>query len=156
MSATSLVPDIGCAHDADLPWVTVGEGVELKVMRVVEDRGIWVIRNRFAPGLQIEKHRHTGEVHAFTLAGCWHYAEYGIDYPAGSYIHEPANSVHTLTVNEQNEGPTDVLFIMQGSNLVLGEDGETIIRVDDGQVTLAAYLAICEAQGHPEPPVVRR
>jgi quercetin dioxygenase-like cupin family protein len=155
MSAAALLPsDIGCAADAQLPWVTVGEGIELKVLRVVEEQGIWVIRNRFAPGVRIDPHRHTGEVHGFTLSGCWHYVEYGVDYPVGTYIHEPANSVHTLAVNADNPGPTDVLFVMQGANLVLGEDGQRIIRVDDGAVTLAAYLAICEQQGLGQPPVL--
>lgn len=149
-------PDIGCAHPADFPWVGVGEGIELKVMRVAEDQGLWVIQNRFAPGVAIETHRHTGEVHGFTLSGCWHYAEYGLDYPAGTYIHEPAHSVHTLTVNAENRGPTEVLFVMQGSNLVLAADGQTITRVDDGPTTLAAYLAICEAQELGRPPVLLR
>lgn len=158
MSAATATPpavDIGCTHDEEIPWVCVGEGIELKVMRVVEEQGIWVIRNRFAPGVSVMTHRHTGEVHGFTLAGCWRYAEYGIDYPAGTYIHEPANSVHTLTVNADNPGPTDVLFVMQGSNLNLGPDGE-IVRVDDGPTTLAVYLAVCEQQGLGRPPVLRR
>jgi 2,4'-dihydroxyacetophenone dioxygenase len=153
-AAPSLANPIGCTRDEEIPWVRVGEGIELKVMRVVEEQGIWVIRNRFAPGVQIATHRHTGEVHGFTLAGCWHYVEYGIDYPAGTYIHEPAHSVHTLSVNGDNRGSTDVLFVMRGSNLNLGRDGE-IVRVDDGPTTLAAYLAICEQQGLGRPPVLR-
>jgi quercetin dioxygenase-like cupin family protein len=157
MAAPARIPsDIGCAPPAEFPWVPVGEGIDLKVMRVVPDQGLWVIQNRFEPGVTIETHRHTGEVHGFTLAGCWHYAEYGVDYPAGTYIHEPAGSLHTLSVNADNVGPTEVLFVMQGSNLVLAGDGETITRVDDGPTTLAAYLAICEAQGKGRPPVLRR
>lgn len=161
MSAASAAPsiaapEVGRARDEDFPFVTVGEGIELKVLRVVESTGIWVIRNRFAPGVTIDTHRHTGEVHAFTREGCWHYVEYGVDYPAGSYVHEPASSVHTLRVNAENPGPTDVLFVMQGSNLNLGADGTTITRVDDGPTTLAAYLAICEAQGLGRPPVLVR
>lgn len=155
-AAETLTPDVGLARDDAFPWVTVGDGIELKVLRVVESAGIWVIRNRFAPGVQIDTHRHTGEVHAFTREGCWHYVEYGVDYPAGTYVHEPAHSVHTLRVNADNRGPTDVLFVMQGANLNLAADGATITRVDDGPTTLAAYLAICEAQGHPRPPVLLR
>lgn len=152
----SLGPEVGLARDDAFPWVTVGEGIELKVLRVVEATGIWVIRNRFAPGVRIDTHRHTGEVHAMTLTGCWHYVEYGVDYPAGCYVHEPAQSVHTLEVNDANREPTDVLFVMQGANLNLGPDGTTITRVDDGPTTLAAYLAICEAQGYARPPVLTR
>ena len=155
-AAETLGPPVGLARDDAFPWVTVGDGIELKVLRVVESAGLWVIRNRFAPGVRIDTHRHTGEVHAFTREGCWHYEEYGVDYPAGTYVHEPAHSVHTLRVNADNAGPTDVLFVMQGANLNLAEDGTTITRVDDGPTTLAAYRAICEAQGHPPPPVLLR
>lgn len=157
MSAAEIrMPEVALARDDAFPWVTVGDGIELKVLRVVGSAGLWVIRNRFAPGVRIDTHRHTGEVHAFTLQGCWHYVEYGVDYPAGTYVHEPAHSVHTLRVNADNAGPTDVLFVMQGANLNLAPDGTTITRVDDGPTTLAAYLAICEAQGHPRPPVLLR
>jgi len=152
-AAPALSSNIGCAHDADLPWVSLGEGIELKVLRVVEPAGLWVIRNRFAAGVQIPRHRHTGEVHGFTLQGCWHYIEYGIDYPAGSYIHEPANSVHTLRVPADNPGPTDILFVIQGANLNLDEEGK-VWRVDDGPTTLAVYLEVCAQQGRGRPPVL--
>jgi quercetin dioxygenase-like cupin family protein len=152
--APQSLPLVGHVHDEELPWVGVGEGIELKVLRVVRDTGVWVVRNRFAPGVSIPTHKHTGDVHGFTLAGCWHYAEYRVNYPAGTYIYEPAGSIHTLSVNADNQGPTDVLFVMQGSNLNLGPDGSTIWRVDDGPTTLAAYLAICQAQGLPRPKVL--
>jgi len=144
---------IAYAHDAEIPWVTVLPDVELKVLRVVEAQGLWVIRSRFAPGAEIETHRHTGDVHGFTQSGCWHYKEYKVDYPAGTYIYEPANSVHTLKANDDNRGPTEVLFVMRGANLVIGPNGE-VLRVDDGPTTLAFYLMFCEAQGLGRPPVL--
>ncbi len=152
--AENAAPMVAFARDEALPWVDAGEGVELKVIRVVDHAAIWVVRNRFAPGVQIPRHKHTGEIHAFTTRGCWHYAEYGIDYPAGTYVYEPAGSVHTLTVNRDNDGPTEALFVMQGVNLNLGPNGE-IERVDDGPTALAFYLAMCEAMGVPNPPVLR-
>jgi len=144
---------VGFADDSRIPWVTVFEGIELKVLRVVEREGLWVVRNRFAPGISIEPHRHTGEVHGFTISGSWRYAEYGVDYPAGTYIHEPAGSVHTLTVPLDRTEPADVLFVMQGANLVLGPGGE-ITRVDDGPTTLAFYQMLCESLGLAPPPVL--
>ncbi|HYB99982.1 MAG TPA: 2,4'-dihydroxyacetophenone dioxygenase family protein [Candidatus Limnocylindrales bacterium] len=147
---------VGCAPDDALPWLTVWEGIELKVLRVVASEGLWVVRNRFAPGTSIEKHRHTGDVHGFTISGSWRYLEYGIDYPAGTYIYEPAGSVHTLMVPGEATEPADVLFVMRGANLVLGDDGAMIVRVDDGPTTLAYYRMMCEAQGLPPPPVLER
>lgn len=147
---SGVVPHV---PDEQLPWIPAGDGVELKVLRVVSSAGLWIVRNRFRAGVQVPTHRHTGPVHGFTLTGRWHYAEYKIDYTAGSYIFEPANSVHTLTVNGDNTESTDVLFVMEGANLNLSESGE-IERVDDGPTTLAYYLAACESQGLPRPPVL--
>ena len=155
-AATNLpaaLPLVGHVPDAALPWVPIGEGMELKVLRVVRDTGVWVVRNRFAAGVSIPTHKHTGDVHGFTLAGCWHYAEYGVHYGPGSYIYEPAGSIHTLTVNADNRVPTDVLFVMQGANLNLTPDG-SISRVDDGPAALAYYYAVCAVQGLPRPPVL--
>lgn len=150
----NTLPMVSYARDEALPWVDAGDGLEIKVIRVVDSAALWVVRNRFAPGVRIPTHRHTGEIHAFTQRGCWHYAEYGIDYPAGTYVYEPAGSVHTLTVNEDNDGPTEALFIMQGVNLNLGPNGE-IERVDDGPTALAFYLAMCAEMGVADPPVLR-
>lgn len=150
---SSSFPVVGSVREDAVPWVEAWPGIQLQVLRVVESQGIWVVRNRFAPGVAIETHRHTGEVHAFTIAGSWRYAEYGIDYPAGTYVHEPANSVHTLTVPADQAEGADVIFVMQGANLVLGDDG-SVVRVDDGPMTLAWYRMMCESLGLPEPAVL--
>lgn len=152
MDITSAV---GFAREDDIPWIEVWPGIELKVLRVLESEGLWVVRNRFQPGTSIEQHRHTGDVHGFTISGSWCYAEYGVDYPAGTYIHEPAGSVHTLTVPARHTEPADVLFVMRGANLVLGPSGE-VTRVDDGPTTLAFYRMMCESRGLPPPPVLTR
>ena len=39
------------ASDAELPWVDGGGGIELKLLRVSLSTGVWVVRNRFAPGV---------------------------------------------------------------------------------------------------------
>ena len=62
--------------DDDAPWADTGMGVLLKVVRFDSQHGTWVILNRFRPGVQLQTHRHTGSVDAFTSAGRWHYLEY--------------------------------------------------------------------------------
>ncbi|GAA1973663.1 2,4'-dihydroxyacetophenone dioxygenase family protein [Catenulispora subtropica] len=145
----TLLPMVGHVREEDVPWVWIDK-VGLQVLRVNADTGVWVVRNRFKPGAVVQRHRHTGPVHGFTIAGRWRYAEYGIDYTAGTFIFEPANSVHTLTVPEENTELTDVVFVMEGANLNLAEDG-SVESVTDGSSTLAAYQKLCEAQGF-EPP----
>jgi 2,4'-dihydroxyacetophenone dioxygenase len=134
----------------DAPWADTGTGVLLKVVRYDSNHGTWVILNRFKPGVQLQTHRHTGSVDAYTSAGRWHYLEYDFYILPGSYLYEPANSVHTLHVPDDNTEDTDVCFIIEGALLNLAEDG-SVESVSDGPGTLEAYYALLEAQGDPLP-----
>lgn len=147
------VPEATHLGDDEIPFVDLGGGIELKVLMVRAEEGLWIIRNRFAPGVTVQTHRHTGPVFGYTISGAWKYAEYDYVNRAGSFLHEPAGSVHTLTVLEDNVEPTDVWFHMYGVNLNLAEDG-SVESVTDGAGVLAAYLAVCEAQGLGRPPVL--
>jgi len=133
--------------ETDLPFVETGPGTQLQLLQVDLNQGIWVVRTKFQPGTTIEKHYHTGPVFAVTLAGSWFYKEYP-EYKntEGSYLYEPAHSVHTLTVPESNEGLTDVWFAITGSNLNMNDNGE-VTSVVDAQSILAAYRALCREQG---------
>ncbi len=75
----------------ELPWVDLGDGIELKVLQVDLSQGLWVIRNRFAPGAAVQIHKHTGQVFAFTQSGSWKYAESEYVNTAGSYLFEPSS-----------------------------------------------------------------
>jgi quercetin dioxygenase-like cupin family protein len=143
------------AGESDLPWVDATGGIWLKVLRVDEARGIWVVRNRFEPGVRLQTHRHTGPVDGYTVSGRWHYLEYDFYSGAGSYIREPAGSVHTLDVPGDNTEVTEVLFVMEGVNLNLADDG-SVESVTDGKGTLAAYEALAISQGFDPPTAVIR
>ncbi|HEV3131678.1 MAG TPA: hypothetical protein VGY51_06925, partial [Acidimicrobiales bacterium] len=69
---------------------------------------------------------------------------------AGSFLYEPAGSVHTLQCVEDE---TRVWFQMYGANLNLDAEGN-VESVFDGAGTLAAYVALCEAEGLPRPNVL--
>ena len=137
----------------ELPFVDVGDGTHLQVLQVDIEQGLWVVRTRFEPGTVVQTHKHTGEVYAFTLTGSWKYAEYPEVNTAGSYLYEPAGSVHTLTVPAENEEPTDVWFAIHGANLNLDEAGNVTSVIDAGTV-LEGYFALCEAYGLGRPAVV--
>jgi 2,4'-dihydroxyacetophenone dioxygenase len=134
----------------DAAWADTGMGIKLKVVRYDQLKGTWVIMNRFDPGTRLQIHRHTGPVDGYTLRGRWHYLEYDFWSTPGSYIYEPANSVHTLDVPEDNTGETDVLFIIEGALLNLDPEGN-VESYSDGPGTLAAYYALLEAEGKPRP-----
>ena len=137
----------------ELPFVTIDEGIELQLLQVDIPNGLWVIRNRFAPGSRVQTHKHTGQVFAFTQSGSWKYDEYPEVNTAGSYLFEPAGSVHTLVVPDTNTEVTDVWFAIYGANLNLDADGNVELVIDAGMV-LDFYRALCAEQGIADPPII--
>lgn len=134
----------------DLPFVDIGDGSLLKVLQVKPQEGLWIVENIFKDGYEVDKHRHTGPVYAYTRTGAWRYKEYDYVNRAGSFLYEPAGSEHTLQAVEDQ---TQVWFQMYGSNVNMDADGN-ITSVVDGSLTLEFYLAMCEEQGLPRPNVL--
>ena len=155
MADTATAPGAILRREEELPFVDLGAGNKLQLLHVDLANGLWIVRNKFDPGTIVQKHRHTGPVYAFTQSGSWHYLEYPHDVNvAGSYLFEPAGSVHTLHVLDSNEGPTDVWFTIHGANLNLAAD-DSVEMVVDAQLILAYYRALCVAQFDlKDPPVV--
>ena len=139
--------------EEEIPWVDTGTGVELKLVQADIEAGLWIVRNRFAPGVVVQKHKHTGQVYGYTLTGAWMYAEYDYVNRAGSFLYEPAGSEHTLTVLDDNTELTDVWFQIYGSNLNLDAEGN-VESITDAEGIYAAYMAMCEAQGLGRPNVL--
>src|SRR5215813_13154547 len=152
---TPKIEPPGALHraDSDPPFVTFFEGLDFQLLQASVENGLWVVRTRFQPNVTISTHRHTGEVFAVTFSGQWKYLEYPEVNTAGSYLYEPAGSVHTLTVPEDVEGVTDVWFTIYGANLNLDEAGNVTTVIDAGLIR-DAYFGLCEAAGLGRPPVV--
>jgi hypothetical protein len=73
---------------------------------------------------------------------------------AGSYLYEPAGSVHTLNVPASNTEVTDVWFTIYGANLNLADD-DSVELVIDAHAILPYYRALCEAEhGVVDAPVI--
>jgi quercetin dioxygenase-like cupin family protein len=150
MAVVESAPTAVHIGDDELPFVEIGNGNKLKVLQVKEREGLWIVENIFQGGFAVQTHRHTGPVWGYTTAGAWKYKESDYVNRAGSFLYEPAGSVHTLTCIEDD---TRVWFHMYGANLNLDDDGK-VDSVTDGAGTLAAYYALCEAQGLPRPNVL--
>lgn len=149
---TNLGLPIGHATEIDTPWVDILGG-QLRLVHADIAQGTWIVANRFEPGMAVTRHRHTGPVYAWTTAGCWMYAEYGVRYEAGSYIYEPAGSIHTLIVPADNTELTEVFFVIHGANLDLDEN-DNITGLIDATSIGQAYNALCEMQGKTPPSFV--
>jgi 2,4'-dihydroxyacetophenone dioxygenase len=73
----------------------------------------------------IPLHYHTGIAEGYTLSGSWHYLEYPDQLQtAGSYLYEPAGSVHTFVCPESNTEDTVIFIRVEGGNVNFTEDGQ--------------------------------
>ena len=108
-------------HDDELPHVNLPDGSTLQLLQVDLTQNLWVVRNHFKPGFQIDTHYHPGPVFAVTQSGEWFYKEYPDKVNrAGSYLYEPAHSVHTLTVAEDATEDAVVWFAIVVSGVLFG------------------------------------
>ena len=129
--------------ESDLPFVDIGDGSSIQLLHVDLTQGLWVVRTRFKPDYKVDTHYHTGTVMAITLEGSWYYAEYPETLNTkGSYLFEPAHSVHTLIVSEE----ADVFFAINGANINMDKDGN-ILSVVDASFILNSYRMLCSMQG---------
>lgn len=144
------IPEAFEVSSDDLPfaddWLGI-KGIRLKLLMADIEGGRFVVRLRFAPGTQLPTHKHTGEVHAFTLSGEWYYLEYGSQTRsrAGSYLYEAPGSTHTLKVADDNTGETDVVYVVYGALLHMDETG-AIVAVGDAESHLRDYAAAVRAR----------
>lgn len=102
-----------------------GPGVSFQPLFIDPELGIWTVMGIFAPGAKLPTHLHTGGVHGYTLKGSWVYTEYPdqVQVP-GSYLYEPASSMHTFYVPDTNTEDTVVLFIVNGANIGFTDEGQ--------------------------------
>ena len=146
MTNDSNIPTSYHRGEAELPFVPYQEGVTFQLLQVDINNSLWVIRVKFDPGVTIQRHRHTGDVSAFTIAGSWKYLEYPDVNVTGSYLYEPAGSIHTLHVPDTNTEVTDVWFAIRGANLDLADDDSVLSIIDAGTI-LEIYRTQCAEIG---------
>mgnify|MGYP001156948121 CR=1 FL=1 len=137
----------------ELPFVPLSPGVTFQLMQVDINLGFWAVRTKFDAGTTVQKHRHTGTVFAYTTSGAWRYLEYPEVNTPGSYLYEPAGSIHTLHALPEIEGTTDVFFAIYGANLNLDENGN-IDSILDAAGILKLYYRECEKAKLPLPNVI--
>ena len=153
MALAQINTDTSLVTTEDIPWAELMPGVELKFLRVGGPSGTYTIITRFAPGIELPKHWHFGEVHAHTISGRWGYREYGWLAEAGSYAYEPVGSIHTLFTPEDNSEQTVVLFVIDKGMALLDENDQPF-HIEDAHGLYKLYLDALEAAGIPAPPGV--
>lgn len=157
MSTLTQIPPALTMTRNDLPWAhgVLAPGFSLQLLLADIENGLVVINGRFQPGTVIPTHRHTGPVHGFTQAGRWFYQEYGADSvnTAGSYIYEPAGSVHTLEAPADNTEVTEAAFVIYGALIMTDAQGDYLGTIDPTS-TIELYMSKLKEQGDTRPEII--
>jgi 2,4'-dihydroxyacetophenone dioxygenase len=127
------------------PWGTT----YMKLLRCSVAENSFTNIVRYPAGVQLATHLHTGPVHAYTFEGRWRYLEYDWEATAGSYVNEPAGTVHTLKIEDE----TLALFIVNGGFIYFDDKG-AFIRYQDAATTLEDCKAALAVDGLELPPAV--
>jgi quercetin dioxygenase-like cupin family protein len=109
-----------------LPWVPLAPGFSFKLLRATSDDDVWVELLRLEPGTTISRHRHTGEVHAYTLAGHREILETGQLVGPSEYVYEPPGNVDSWRA--VGDKPVVVFVMLRGAIEYLDEHGEVTRR----------------------------
>lgn len=128
--------------ETSLPWQPISNGFSLKALRATSDREARVLLLRLEPGTVIPRHRHSGEVHAYNLAGRRKLLETGEIVGPGGYVYEPAGNVDSwMAVGDET---LVVLVVVRGAVEYLDDAGQVLSRSTTGS-TGEAYRRYCES-----------
>lgn len=152
MGAIAALPDelAGCLDvparmtpAAATPWVPLAQGRAFKPIRFLRDDRGYVALLRLDPGTVVPPHRHTGELHAYTLSGCRELAS-GERVGPGDYVYEPAGCIDAWTA--VGDEPVIVLIVLHGAVEFLDAGGAVAWRYS-AQIKEKAYREHCAAHG---------
>ena len=109
-----------------MPWIPTGRGESFRPLRLAEDG--WSELMRLEPGSAVAVHRHTGEVHAFNLAGTREIFGTGERVGPGNYVDEPAATIGGWAAI--GDEPCVVHIKVTATIEYLGENGQVIESVN--------------------------
>ncbi len=111
-----------------IPWMQVTPGFEMKLVRgeTDDDTETRALLLRLQPGTIVARHRHTGEVHAYHLAGQRKLLDTGAIVGAGSYVYEPPGNVDSwMAVGDE---PLLAFVTLSGAVEYLDDAGHVVTR----------------------------
>jgi 2,4'-dihydroxyacetophenone dioxygenase len=126
-------------------WVGLGVNVFSRPLQFNVTQGQYTHVLRVTRAGLVQRHRHSGPVHAFVLKGRWHYLEHDWVAVEGGYVFEPPGETHTLVVPDGCDEMI-TLFQVTGSLVYVDPDGAAI-GFDDVFTRLDAARAHFERVG---------
>ncbi len=143
-----MAPDM-VIHDAltgdDRLWAPLSPGIRSRPLHLNASGGYYVHLLRVARSGLLQRHRHTGPVHAYVIRGKWLYLEHDWVAEEGSYVYEPPGETHTLVVPDDC---TDMitLFTVHGALTYVDPEGRPT-GYDDVFTRIDTYRAHFESVG---------
>ena len=96
MPAEMVVNDV-LADDPRM-WAPLGPEMWSRPLMLNTSQGYYSHVIKVKRSGLLQRHRHSGHVHAWVIRGKWHYLEHDWVATEGSYIFEPPGETHTLVV----------------------------------------------------------
>ncbi|MEG0384775.1 2,4'-dihydroxyacetophenone dioxygenase family protein [Solibacillus cecembensis] len=136
------VMDANYVNVEALPWFDFF-GTEAKLCKVNAITGQFIAILKGKPGSALPIHVHHGLVIVHTIQGQWKYLEHDWIAKAGDVVYEPAASLHTLIVPEDQEEDAILMNIVDGAIEFRDENGQ-IIYMLNWREAVQLYLNHCE------------
>lgn len=126
-------------------WAPIAADVWSRPLHLNVTGGYYVHLLRVRRSGVLQRHRHTGAVHAYVIRGRWYYLEHDWVAEEGSYVFEPPAETHTLTV------PPDcaemiTLFTVNGALIYVDPQG-VATGYDDVFARIEQYRAHFDSVG---------
>ena len=103
-------------------WVPVAPDIWSRPLHLNTSVGYYVHILKVKKSGVLQRHRHSGPVHAYVIKGKWYYPEHEWVANPGSYIFEPPGETHTLTVPDDCDEMI-TLFTVYGALIYVDPQG---------------------------------
>jgi 2,4'-dihydroxyacetophenone dioxygenase len=143
MTPDMVVPDL-MGGDERL-WAPISPGIWSRPIHLNVTSGYYVHLLRVRRSGLLQRHRHSGCVHAYVLRGKWHYLEHDWMAEAGGYVYEPPGETHTLVVPDDCQDMV-TLFTVHGALMYVDPQGRST-GYDDVFTRIEKYRAHFESVG---------
>ena len=122
MAPDMMLPDVDT--DDERLWAPVGPDTWSRPIHLNVTGGFYVHLLRVRRSGVLQRHRHSGQVHALVMKGSWYYLEHDWIARENSYVFEPPGETHTLVVPDDCEEMV-TLFTVHGALMYVDVDGKS-------------------------------
>lgn len=143
MSPDMVIPDVDT--DDERLWAPIAPGIWSRPLHLNVSAGFYVHLLKVKRSGLLQRHRHSGMVHAYVLRGKWLYLEHDWVAVQGSYVYEPPGETHTLVVPDDCQDMV-TMFTVHGALMYVDTQGNAT-GYDDVFTRIEKYRAHFENVG---------